>query len=132
MRSLTCGWRPVRNGLSGASTIAHRWVRRTWRRARSRQDRNSTAVSIAVSKRAHAAQSGNAFTKIVRFLARSAEGEGPFSVHIGSQQALGEELGVSRDSVVRALRRLRKENIVTTHRRLVSVREPGMLRAHTR
>jgi CRP-like cAMP-binding protein len=80
----------------------------------------------------HAAQSGNAFTKIVRFLARSAEGEGPFSVHIGSQQALGEELGVSRDSVVRALRRLRKENIVTTHRRLVSVREPGMLRAHTR
>jgi DNA-binding GntR family transcriptional regulator len=45
---------------------------------------------------------------------------------------LGEELGVSRDSVVRALRRLRKENIVTTHRRLVSVREPRRLHAYTR
>jgi CRP-like cAMP-binding protein len=79
-----------------------------------------------------AAQSGSAFSKIVRFLARSAEGEDAYSVHIGSQKALGEELGVSRDSVIRALRRLRKENIVTTHRRLVSVREPRRLRAYTR
>lgn len=79
-----------------------------------------------------AAQSGSAFSKIVRFLARSAEGEDSYSVHIGSQKALGEELGVSRDSVIRALRRLRKENIVTTHRRLVSVREPRRLRAYTR
>lgn len=77
-----------------------------------------------------AALSGNAFTKIVRHLARLADGDASLSVHIGSQEALGDELGVSRDSVVRALRRLREEDIITTHRRLVTVREPGRLRAY--
>jgi CRP/FNR family transcriptional regulator, cyclic AMP receptor protein len=77
-----------------------------------------------------ATQSSDAFTRIVRFLAEAATGDRPFTVHIGSQEALGEELSVSRDSVVRALRRLRADDVVTTHRGLVTVRDPRRLRAY--
>jgi CRP-like cAMP-binding protein len=76
--------------------------------------------------------SGDAFTKLVRFLALSADGDGPFSVHIGSQERLGEALGVSRDSVIRALRQLRKDNVVTTRRGLVTVRDTRALRGYPR
>lgn len=78
-----------------------------------------------------AALSGNAFTKIIRFLVQAADGDRPFSVHIGSQEGLGEGLGVSRDSVIRAFRRLREDNVVTTQRGLVTVRDPRKLRAYT-
>jgi CRP-like cAMP-binding protein len=79
-----------------------------------------------------ATHSADAFTKIVRFLTSAATetGDRPFTVHIGSQEALGEELAVSRDSVVRALRRLRADNVVTTHRGLVTVRDAKRLRAY--
>ena len=75
----------------------------------------------------------NAFTRVVNFLlTTAAEGghTGAFGVHIGSQAALGERLGVSRDSVIRALHRLREEQIVTTLRGVVTVRDLGKLRAY--
>lgn len=75
----------------------------------------------------------DAFTKVVNFLLTSAADgghTGPFGVHIGSQAALGERLGVSRDSVIRALRRLRAEKIVTTQRGVVTVRDLAGLRAY--
>jgi CRP-like cAMP-binding protein len=79
-----------------------------------------------------ATQSADSFTKIVRFLATAAAetGDRPFTVHIGSQEALGDELDVSRDSVVRALRRLRADHAVTTHRGLVTVRDAAKLRTY--
>lgn len=79
-----------------------------------------------------AAQSADAFTRTVRFLTDAAteSGDRPFTVHIGSQEALGEELDLSRDSVVRALRRLRADDVVTTHRGLVTVRDARRLRAY--
>jgi CRP-like cAMP-binding protein len=72
-----------------------------------------------------------AFTRVVRHLVRSApDDDQAFTVPIGSQAALGVELDVSRDSVIRALRRLRAEEIVLTSRRLVTVRDPRRLRAY--
>lgn len=76
------------------------------------------------------AQTGDAFIKVVRHLLRSVDDHGP-AVHIGSQEALGKKLGVSRDSVVRALRRLRDAKILTTERGIVTVRALEKLRAHT-
>lgn len=73
------------------------------------------------------AQTGDAFVKIVRHLLRLLEERGP-AVHIGSQEVLGRRLGVSRDSVIRAMRRLRDAGIVTTERGLVTVRAPRRLR----
>jgi CRP-like cAMP-binding protein len=71
----------------------------------------------------------DAFTRVVRYLVSSDPGNDQvFSVAIGSQAALGERLDVSRDSVIRALRRLRSEGIVLTSRRLVLVRDPRRLR----
>jgi CRP/FNR family transcriptional regulator, cyclic AMP receptor protein len=79
-----------------------------------------------------AGQSSDAFTRIVRYLTQAAPGgaDRPFTVHIGSQAELGKKLDVSRDSVIRAFSRLRSDNVVTTHRGLVSVRDPRKLRAH--
>lgn len=73
-------------------------------------------------------QGRDAFTRIVDFLLRYVAERGPV-VHIGSQAALGETLGVSRDSVLRALRRLRGDGVVSTQRGLVTVRDLGRLRA---
>ncbi|MCT2581533.1 Crp/Fnr family transcriptional regulator [Actinophytocola gossypii] len=69
-----------------------------------------------------------AFAKVVDFLLRHADERVPV-VHIGSQAALGQSLGVSRDSVVRALRGLRAAGVVTTSRGLVTVRDLRRLRA---
>jgi CRP-like cAMP-binding protein len=77
------------------------------------------------------ALSGDAFSKIVRFLTKVTAGDSPSFIHIGSQEGLGKELGLSRDSVIRALRRLRDDNVITTHRGLVTVRDPRRLRSYT-
>lgn len=77
------------------------------------------------------ALSGDAFSKIVRFLTKVTAGDSPSLVHIGSQEGLGKELGLSRDSVIRALRRLRDDNVITTHRGLVTVRDPRRLHTYT-
>src|SRR5204863_7905300 len=57
LRSSTEGWRPMRNGLSGASTIS---VRRTSAPSPTRWVRQveSSPESHSCSKRAHVAQSG--------------------------------------------------------------------------
>lgn len=80
-----------------------------------------------------AGSSGDAFTKIVRFLAQAtdATGDEPANTtHIGSQEALAGQLGISRDSVIRAFRRLRDDKVVTTHRGVVTVRVPARLREY--
>lgn len=95
------------------------------------------ALCAVLSERLHecderlAALSGNAFSKIVRFLTQFAEEDRPYRVPIGSQKKLGDDLGISRDSVIRALGQLREDGIVTTDRGLVTVRDPGRLRAYT-
>lgn len=75
------------------------------------------------------------FTKVVRELLRRAEecghdGARRVIIEIGSQAVLGESLGISRDSVVRALQRLRGEDVLSTYRRLVTVHDISSLRAH--
>jgi CRP/FNR family cyclic AMP-dependent transcriptional regulator len=78
---------------------------------------------------------GDAFTRIVRHLLAGLDGQaGPGSpvqtVHIGTQAAFGARLGISRDSVIRALRLLRGEGSVTTGRGWVAVRDAEKLRRH--
>jgi CRP/FNR family transcriptional regulator, cyclic AMP receptor protein len=75
------------------------------------------------------AQTGSAFDKIVRHLVLSTDARGPV-VHIGSQEALGKKTGVSRDSVIRVLRRLREAEIIYTERGIVIVRALEELRTY--
>jgi CRP/FNR family transcriptional regulator, cyclic AMP receptor protein len=74
-----------------------------------------------------AGRTGDAFARVVRFLVAQVDGADRI-VHIGTQAALGARLGVSRDSVIRTLGRLRGERIVTTERGRVVVRDPDRLR----
>ncbi|MDX8035315.1 Crp/Fnr family transcriptional regulator [Lentzea sp. BCCO 10_0856] len=76
---------------------------------------------------------GDAFSKLVGYLLREAETarrSTPVNVpvHIKSQQQLAALLGVSRESVVRALRRLREVGLVTTRNGVVVVSDPLRLR----
>jgi CRP-like cAMP-binding protein len=75
----------------------------------------------------------DAFTKVAEILARYVDdfgstGERDIQVGIGSQAVLGESLGLSRESVVRALKRLRELDIVATVRGIVTVRDLDALR----
>lgn len=75
----------------------------------------------------------DAFTTVVRFLVRHAEQHPTANltcvpVHIGSQGALATLLGVSRESVVRSLRRLRERDVVTTRHGVVVVQDICRLR----
>jgi CRP/FNR family cyclic AMP-dependent transcriptional regulator len=76
----------------------------------------------------------SAITKVARHLVLSVDfrriGGSGVTVHIKSQAALGDSLGVSRDSVVRALQRLRTEDVVTTHRGAVTIRDLQRLRVY--
>lgn len=47
---------------------------------------------------------------------------------IGSQAAFGESLGLSRESVVRALKSLREDNVITTDRGIVTIEDFTALR----
>ncbi|HEY0640574.1 MAG TPA: Crp/Fnr family transcriptional regulator [Pseudonocardiaceae bacterium] len=72
--------------------------------------------------------------KVARLLARLADRNGCAStngirVHIGSQAELGEQLALSRESVVRALQELRTKGIVTTRRGTITVHDIVALRA---
>jgi CRP-like cAMP-binding protein len=98
-------------------------------------------LCAVIDQRLHSAyrrlidQADEALAKVVRELLRGAEERGhPCArgtiVDIGSQKALAELLGISRHSVVRALQRLRAENILSTHRRLVTVHDIELLRTH--
>jgi CRP/FNR family cyclic AMP-dependent transcriptional regulator len=78
-------------------------------------------------------QADGAFTKVVEELLRHADERGHpveqgVRVHIRSQADLGKALGVSRDSVVRVLRQLRAEKIITTRRGLVTIHDLAGLR----
>jgi CRP/FNR family transcriptional regulator, cyclic AMP receptor protein len=73
-------------------------------------------------------QGRDAFARIVDYLVRHADESRPV-VHIGSQEELGRTLGVSRDSVLRALRRLRRNGVVLTQRGRLAVRDFEKLRA---
>jgi CRP/FNR family transcriptional regulator, cyclic AMP receptor protein len=74
-----------------------------------------------------------AFTKVIYGLLRLAESGRPvpsrgIRVRIGSQAKLGSLLGVSRESVVRALGRLRKEQLIATNRGVVTIYDIAALR----
>ncbi|MER6666184.1 Crp/Fnr family transcriptional regulator [Amycolatopsis japonica] len=81
-------------------------------------------------------QNDDAFTKIVEMLLRYVDDFDPaysdrFRFAIGSQAALGESLGFSRESVVRALKTLRDEEIITTDRGVITIKDVDGLRART-
>ena len=78
-------------------------------------------------------QADDASTKVVLHLLRHAGAAGGprIPVPITSQAALGELLGVSRESVVRALRKLRAESVVTTQHGVVTIRDLDALRSWT-
>lgn len=78
-------------------------------------------------------RTGDSFTRIVRHLLdhvdeQAGPGGSPRTVPIGTQTLLGKRLGVSRDSVIRTFRRLRRDRIVTTGRGWVVVHDPERLR----
>jgi CRP-like cAMP-binding protein len=73
-------------------------------------------------------QSDDSFTKVVEFLVRYADAhrtgaDAAVCVRIGSQAKLGTVLGISRESVVRALHQLRDNGMVTTDRGSVTIRD---------
>ncbi|GAA3883556.1 Crp/Fnr family transcriptional regulator [Saccharothrix violaceirubra] len=71
----------------------------------------------------------DAFTKVVRFLVREAEGARTAAVRFSSQEELARMLAVSRASVVRAMSSLRAAGIVETGKGGVTVRDVAALRA---
>ncbi|MCG8916275.1 Crp/Fnr family transcriptional regulator [Actinokineospora sp. PR83] len=81
-------------------------------------------------------QQADAFTRVAQMLLSQAEehsrvgGQGA-RISIGSQEAFGDLLGVSRESVVRALKRLRDSGIISTNRGVVTIHRPDELRAIT-
>ncbi len=73
-------------------------------------------------------------TRVSRMLVRRAHdlgaaGDQEVRVNIGSQAHLAEQLGVSRESAVRALRVLREEQIIETERRMIRILDLGALRS---
>ncbi|MEV6713446.1 Crp/Fnr family transcriptional regulator [Lentzea sp. NPDC051208] len=80
-------------------------------------------------------QANDAFTRVVDSLVRLAEEfrgdeHGRLRIPIGSQSALAEQLRLSRESVVRALRTLRAQRLISTDRRgVVVVHDLAALRA---
>jgi CRP-like cAMP-binding protein len=95
-------------------------------------------VCTVISERLREATLANAgqsdsFTKVVRYLVNELDrGGGSTStnvaVHIKSQDQLAALLGLSRESVVRAFRRLRDLGVVTTRNGVVTVCDPLQLR----
>ncbi|WP_307855818.1 Crp/Fnr family transcriptional regulator [Kibdelosporangium banguiense] len=78
-------------------------------------------------------QGSDTVTRVSRLLVRQADeyevdGEREVRVNIGSQAGLGESLGLSRESAVRALRVLREANIIRTRRGVVTILDLGALR----
>ncbi|RSM91496.1 Crp/Fnr family transcriptional regulator [Kibdelosporangium aridum] len=85
------------------------------------------------SDRALGSQGGDALTKVVRLLVSRAEDHGVrveqgVSVNIGAQVNVARFLGVSRESVVRTLKALRDDGIISTRRGLVTIRDLDALR----
>ncbi|RSM70396.1 hypothetical protein DL991_37700 [Amycolatopsis sp. WAC 01375] len=81
-------------------------------------------------------QNDDAFTKIVEMLLRYVDDFDPaysdrLRFAIGSQAALGESLGLSRESVVRALKTLREDKVITTDRGVITIKDVDELRART-
>lgn len=75
----------------------------------------------------------DSLSKVVRYLQNEVENQlasvvADVRVHIKSQRQLAALLGVSRESVVRALRRLRESGLVTTRNGVVVVADPAGLR----
>ncbi|WP_346140234.1 Crp/Fnr family transcriptional regulator [Kutzneria viridogrisea] len=114
-----------------------------WERVFQRHPRILRVLCGVVSERLREAdrslaeQTDDAFTKVVLHLLRVAEkssssGARAVSVNIGSQEELGKLLAVSRESVVRALQRLRTEGVVLTRRGVVTIRDLGALRGEVR
>lgn len=85
--------------------------------------------------RALESQAGDALTRVVDLLLRLAGESGVDDRHkvlipIGSQSALGRQLRLSRESVVRAFRTLRDQRLISTDRRgVVVVHDLDALRA---
>ncbi|MFL6125317.1 helix-turn-helix domain-containing protein, partial [Actinophytocola sp.] len=78
-------------------------------------------------------QGNDAFTKVAETLLRYVDELGAgmragVRIGIGSQAAFGESLGLSRESVVRALKSLREGGLVTTDRGVVIIHDVDALR----
>ncbi len=78
-------------------------------------------------------QNDDAFTKIAEMLLRYVDefewiNSERIRFDIGSQAALGESLGLSRESVVRALKLLREEGVIATDRGVITVNDVAELR----
>lgn len=79
-------------------------------------------------------QRNDAFTRVAERLLRNAveleiENRPGTPIGIGSQAAFGESLGLSRESVVRALKSLRDNGAITTDRGVVIIKDMARLRA---
>ncbi|MDT7785784.1 MAG: family transcriptional regulator, cyclic receptor protein [Pseudonocardiales bacterium] len=86
------------------------------------------------SDRTIVSQNDDSFTKVAEMLLRHVDefewtNGGRIRFDIGSQAALGESLGLSRESVVRALKLLRKDGVIATHRGMITVNDVAELRA---
>lgn len=78
-------------------------------------------------------QNDDAFTKIAEVLLRYVDefemtGSERIRFDIGSQAALGESLGLSRETVVRALKLLRDEGVIATDRGVITIMNANELR----
>ncbi|MET9633944.1 Crp/Fnr family transcriptional regulator [Lentzea sp. NPDC006480] len=83
------------------------------------------------------ASRNDSFTKVAGMLLRHVDefewtNGGRIRFDIRSQAALGESLGLSRESVVRALKLLRKDGVIATHRGVITVNDVAELRARAR
>ena len=79
-------------------------------------------------------QNDDSFTKVAELLLRYSDefewtNSGQIRFDIGSQAALGESLGLSRESVVRALKLLRDEEVIATDRGVITINDVAELRA---
>ncbi|WP_198320476.1 MULTISPECIES: Crp/Fnr family transcriptional regulator [Actinosynnema] len=112
-----------------AAMVRHPRIARVLCAVLSERVRQATRVRGGASER-----HDDALTRVARFLLQEAEsgrpGDGVSTpVHIQSQEALGSRLGLSRGSVVRAMRSLRGSSMVRTSHGRVVVEDLGALRS---
>jgi CRP-like cAMP-binding protein len=124
-----------------AETSVHGLIigRREFDRVVERHPRVMRMLGAVVSERLREAdhhlsgQHNDAFTKVAEMLLRyvnefGAQARKLIRIGIGSQAALGESLGMSRESVVRALKSLRDGGLITTDRGVVVIHDIEELR----
>lgn len=130
----------TRSATVRAETSVHALIlgRTEFDRVVERQPRIMRVLGAVVSDRLREAdrslsgQGNDAFTKVAETLVRYVDELGAhlrrMRIGIGSQAAFGDSLGISRESVVRALKSLRDKGLVTTDRGVVTIHDIDALR----